>query len=92
MPMTKRLHVIFSGRVQGVGFRFTAEAIAAKMDVKGWVRNLMGGQVEIVAEGSESDLLSFISSIEDHFSSYISDKQISWESPTSEFKDFGIRF
>ena len=44
-------HFIISGRVQGVGFRFFAQAAAAREGVYGWVRNLPDGQVEVHAEG-----------------------------------------
>jgi len=90
--MTKRVHVVFSGRVQGVGFRFTAESEAASLGVVGWVRNLRGGDVEVVAEETEEILKDFVSRLESEFSGYIRDKEISWESPTGEFKDFSIRF
>ncbi|MBI5874060.1 MAG: acylphosphatase [Candidatus Omnitrophica bacterium] len=90
--MIRRLHVKFSGRVHGVGFRFTAEAVASRLNLTGWVKNLHSGEVEIVAEGQEEDLKKFVSDIEGQFSTYISDKEISWEEPSSEFKEFGIRF
>ena len=90
--MTKRVHAIFSGRVQGVGFRFTAESVAQSSGVVGWVKNLHSGDVEIVAEAEEGILKDFISRLEDEFGGYISDKKVNWENPTAEFKDFGIRF
>ncbi|MFH0877148.1 MAG: acylphosphatase [Candidatus Omnitrophota bacterium] len=89
--MTKRVHAIFRGRVQGVGFRFTAESIAADLEVLGWVRNLPGGDVEILAEQNESILKDFLRQIEEQFAGYIQDKQVSWENATGEFKDFGIK-
>ncbi|HAJ56949.1 MAG TPA: acylphosphatase [Candidatus Omnitrophica bacterium] len=90
--MKKRLHIKFAGRVQGVGFRFTAEAIASQLNITGWAKNLNSGGVEIVAEGEEGALEGFVSNLEEQFSGYIADREISWESPTSEFEEFGIRF
>ncbi len=90
--MKKRVHVIFNGRVQGVGFRFTAESLAAALSVTGWVKNLRGGDVEITAEGEEEVLKDFISRLQEDFSGYIKDKDVAWEDPTGEFKEFGIRF
>jgi acylphosphatase len=47
------------GRVQGVGFRFFAEAAGAREGLHGWVRNLPDGRVEVVAEGEASALDRF---------------------------------
>lgn len=55
--MTKRFLV--TGRVQGVGFRFAAQAYALQLGLTGWVRNVLDGSVEILAEGTESSLISF---------------------------------
>ena len=52
----KQLQVIFSGQVQMVGFRFFAQEIANQLNLKGWVKNLDDGQVELVAEGNEKNL------------------------------------
>ena len=51
-----RLHLIVSGRVQGVGFRFSAYDKAKELALAGWVRNLAGGEVEIIAEGKQENL------------------------------------
>ena len=51
-----RLHLVISGRVQGVGFRFSAYDEAKDLALAGWVRNLPNGEVEIVAEGSRENL------------------------------------
>ncbi len=90
--MLRRIHVFYSGRVQGVGFRFTTEDLARDSRVTGWVRNLRGGQVELVAEAEESVLKDFLSRIEQYFRSYIQAADIQWQEPTGEFRDFGIRF
>jgi acylphosphatase len=42
---------VISGRVQGVGYRYFTEAVAAREGIHGWVRNLPGGSVEVSAEG-----------------------------------------
>lgn len=90
--MTKRLHIIFRGQVQGVGFRYTARSLAQPSHITGWVKNLSSGDVEIVAEADEELLREFQSHVEDHLSGYISDKTIDWQSATGEFKTFEIRF
>ena len=57
MPNKKdlvRIHAFFEGRVQGVGFRFTAREIAQDLGITGWVKNLSDGRVELVAEGTRA--------------------------------------
>jgi len=50
---------LISGRVQGVGFRFFAEAAAARDGIHGWVRNLPDGRVEAAAEGEKEAVERF---------------------------------
>lgn len=88
----KRIHVYYSGTVQGVGFRFTAEKIAAGLGLSGWVKNLPDGRVEMVCEGQESDLQRVLEKIEHYFSRYIRKKDISWQQYRGEFVGFDIRF
>ncbi|RKY31927.1 MAG: acylphosphatase [Candidatus Omnitrophota bacterium] len=90
--MQKRIHVYFSGKVQGVGFRFTTEEVARETGIFGWVKNLRDGRVEVVAEGSEKDLKDFLGRVNSHFSNYISDSQVEWMEASHEFNDFRIRF
>lgn len=90
--MYKRVHLTFRGRVQGVGFRYTSESIAGILGVSGWVKNVAGGDVELVAEQEECVLYDFMRRLEDEFSGYIKDKQADWSQATGEFKDFRIRF
>lgn len=59
----KRVSMIVSGRVQGVGFRYYVEDIALGMNISGWVRNLSDGTVEIDAEGEEDRLKNFVRTI-----------------------------
>ncbi len=54
--MTHRLHVFITGRVQGVGFRYSTYAQAQALGLKGWVRNLPDGRVEGEFEGPKSAL------------------------------------
>jgi len=65
----KAMHLVFEGRVQGVGFRYTAQSLAERLGIKGWVKNLVDGRVELFAEAQQrlldkflADLLSFIKS------------------------------
>ena len=90
--MHKRIHVFYSGRVQGVGFRFTAQDIARDLGVTGWVRNLSDGRVEAIAEAEETVLNDFLARIKQYFHNYIRSVDIQWEEPSGEFTGFGIRF
>ncbi len=69
-------HVIFSGRVQGVGFRFTAHNIASRYGLVGWVRNLSDGTVEMVAQGNVDDVSDCIRDISEFFSGYVKDANV----------------
>jgi acylphosphatase len=61
--MKEEMHIIISGRVQGVFFRDYARRKAEKLGIKGRVRNLDDGTVEIVAQGEEASLLRFLEEI-----------------------------
>jgi len=89
--MKKRLRVIFSGHVQGVGFRFMVRSLARTFRVTGWTRNGSDGSVEVLAEQEETALSDFVARIEGEFQGYIRDKQEEWGEATEEFADFGIR-
>jgi acylphosphatase len=88
--MKKQIHAYFTGRVQGVGFRYTALDIGRKLGVSGWVKNLPDGKVELAAEGEEDLLKGFLAEIKEYFSRYIVDVNVEWLKATGEFKDFNI--
>ena len=54
--MTARIHIYVSGRVQGVGFRFSTEIQARRLGLNGWARNLSDGRVEAEFEGPREAL------------------------------------
>jgi acylphosphatase len=62
MPRERR-RVVFSGRVQGVGFRFISRRLAQRFAIAGFVRNLDDGRVELVAEGERDEVDSFLAAI-----------------------------
>lgn len=92
MKNPKSVHVIYSGNVQGVGFRYAAERIAGKLDVRGFVRNLPDGDVELSLEGELSELEAFLAEIQKMMYGYISDSRIEWGPDRGRFETFEIRF
>ncbi|MBU0549233.1 MAG: acylphosphatase [Candidatus Omnitrophica bacterium] len=90
--MPGRIHVFYSGRVQGVGFRFTAQDTARDLGILGWVRNLSDGRVELIAEAEEPVLKNFLARIEQDFKDYLRHSDVHREQSTGEFTGFGIRF
>ncbi|BBA33105.1 acylphosphatase [Methylocaldum marinum] len=58
--MPKRIHVFVSGLVQGVFFRAATRERAVALGIKGWVRNLPDGRVEILAEGASDRIAEFL--------------------------------
>jgi acylphosphatase len=90
--MNKRLHIYYSGSVQGVGFRFVAQGAARSFGITGWVKNLEDGRVEMVCEGEPAALNKFLDKIKDVFGGYIKDADAETESATGEFEGFDIVF
>lgn len=58
--MKKAVRLLISGRVQGVFYRYTAQKVASRLELNGWVKNLPGGQVAAVAVGTPSAVDAFI--------------------------------
>jgi len=89
--MKKRIKTVFSGTVQGVGFRANAESLARNYPITGYVRNTPGGQVEVVAEGDEDSLRGFIEAVKSsQLAAYIRNVKSEWAETTGEFSTFKI--
>jgi len=84
--------IIFVGRVQGVGFRFTAHNIANRYGLTGWVRNILDGSVEMLAQGPSDDIDDCLRDINDTFADYIRETKIEQIPPNPQYKDFKITF
>ena len=86
-----RMQVFYSGRVQGVGFRYTVKSVAMGFEVTGAVRNLPDGRVELTVEGAREELEAFRQAIRDGgLEGFIRDEQVSWSLATGEFRGFEI--
>lgn len=64
---TRRLRVLFTGGVQGVGFRATTCELARSYDVTGFVRNLPDGRVELEAQGTRGEVAGLLAAVEERF-------------------------
>jgi acylphosphatase len=87
-----RLTAVFSGRVQGVGFRYTACRIAADYRVTGFVRNLPDGRVELVAEGPAEQARPFVQSVRSQMAAYVRQADVRQSTATGQFDRFGITY
>ena len=81
----------FQGRVQGVGFRYTTRAIAARHAVTGYVQNLADGRVLVVCEGIPSEIDRFLAEVRAELDRYISAVEAVVDTPRNEFDEFTIR-
>ena len=85
-------HIIFKGRVQGVGFRYTAQRIASLSQLTGFVRNLPDGSVEMLAQGSQKDTENCLQDIKESFGDYIRETIINDIPPDPRYTNFQITF
>ncbi|GGC88288.1 acylphosphatase [Thalassobacillus devorans] len=86
-------HIIVHGRVQGVGFRFSAQQVAAEHNISGWVKNNPDGTVEIEAEGEKHNLDRFMEDIQNGPSPYakVEHMDITTENKEKGYKKFQIK-
>ena len=85
------MQIIYSGGVQGVGFRYNAKSVANGYEVVGTVRNLPNGQVELIVEGEKAELEAFRQAVrESGMDPLVEDEAVSWSEPSNEFRGFEI--
>jgi acylphosphatase len=82
--------VLYSGHVQGVGFRYTAQGLAAGFPVAGYVRNLPSGEVELAAEGEPEAVEAFLSAVRQRMASYVTNTRVEDIAPMGQ-RGFHIR-
>ncbi len=83
--------VLYSGRVQGVGFRYTVCTIADGRPITGFVRNLANGDVELVAEGLADDLQPFLDAVAQRMAENIREQRVEQIEPEG-FQEFKVRY
>jgi acylphosphatase len=84
MTTTVCKRVVYQGRVQGVGFRYTAAGLARGYAVAGFVRNLPSGEVELVAEGAPDQVDAFLAAVAERMAGYIAHAAVQNAPPTGE--------
>lgn len=84
--------VRYSGRVQGVGFRYTATRIAGRFDVTGYVKNLPDGGVEVLAEGPVGEVDGFLRAVQREMGRHIRDASSQPGFVTGEWADFHVEY
>ncbi|MFO7892051.1 MAG: acylphosphatase [bacterium] len=91
--MDVHAHIIVSGMVQGVGYRYFVSRNARKMKLTGWVKNLPNGEVEIEVEGPKGLIESLIQKLPTgNPSAMVRNVEVDWEKPTGKYSDFDITF
>lgn len=89
----KRVHFIVEGRVQGVFYRINTRKRAYSLDLKGYVKNLLDGTVEVVAEGSEENLKKLIEWCRSGSpAANVTNIKAEWKKPKGEFSEFSIKY
>lgn len=88
-----RAHMLISGFVQGVCYRWFVEKEATSLGLTGYVKNRYNGKVEVVVEGERGLIEEFIKALKVGPSSAdVRDIKIEWQEYKGEFSGFGIRF
>lgn len=87
----QRMTILYSGRVQGVGFRMTARGVATGYEVTGTVANLPNGQVRLIAEGTRDELEAFREGVRNSgLRRFIHEERVSWSEASGEYRGFEI--
>jgi len=87
----KRMQILYSGNVQGVGFRYSVRSVATGFEVTGAVKNLPDGRVELVAEGAREELEAFRQAIhEAGLDGFIRNEDVTWGDARNEFREFEV--
>jgi acylphosphatase len=90
--MTEQRIVIFEGRVQGVGFRYTTCRVAGGFDVTGAVRNCPDGSVECVVEGEKKEIDAFLEELSGEMGQYIRKRTEQTAPASGRYGSFGVGY
>ena len=91
--MKSRSHLFITGMVQGVFFRYTTKSEADRLGLKGWVKNLMNGGVEVIVEGEKGDVEKLIAwCYVGPSGAIVRSVDCEWEDYTGEYSFFSIKY
>ncbi|MDY6931514.1 MAG: acylphosphatase [Halobacteriota archaeon] len=91
--MKSRVHIVVSGKVQGVFFRHHTKEAADELSLYGWVRNLRNGDVELIAEGYKNDLEQFVEKVRKGSPfAIVRDIKVEWSDYLGEYDRYSVRF
>jgi len=90
--MTEQQYIHYYGRVQGVGFRYTACRTAEGYDITGYVKNMPDGSVECVAEGTPAEINLFEKDLSDRMSGYIHRMTTQKRPASGQYTGFSARY
>jgi acylphosphatase len=86
-------HLLISGMVQGVGFRWFVMGKANEYNLKGYVRNLYTDEVEVEVEGNKALIQEFVKELRiGPRSAQVTDVKIQWKDYQGKYRNFDIRF
>ena len=88
---TYHLRAHFSGRVQGVGFRYTTYQVAKEYEVSGYVQNLADGRVLLEVEGEWDEVESFLDGLKERMDGMIRDVEVKRDHRARVYSGFSIR-
>ncbi|MGF1632234.1 MAG: acylphosphatase [Phycisphaerae bacterium] len=91
-PKPVRKEAIFTGRVQGVGFRATTQAVATRFAVAGFVRNLPDGTVQVTAEGTEAEVTRFLAAVQNELAWTIATMKTRPTRDGGKLRGFQVRY
>jgi acylphosphatase len=91
MAEVHHLTAHFSGRVQGVGFRYQTLQVAREYDVSGWVANLPDGRVRLEAEGRPDEVRAFVAAIQERMGGHLRKTELVEARREPQFLGFTIR-
>jgi acylphosphatase len=91
MPEVHHEKAFFTGRVQGVGFRYAALQVAREFEVSGFVANLPDGRVVLEAEGAPDEVKAFISAVHERMEGYVRKVDRTAAARPPQFEGFSIR-